>query len=203
MSSKSSSMWWIIIIVLLLFVVAIGLSDIKSGNIETDKDELEKRREQEEKLLKELENLEKKQEIFEKHKFRMEFTDDYLEKLSEKRYSQFIRWGVVSIVLLTCFLAILIPAVTNLDLISWYGIGVLIFEICAAVIFVKISKAKEQIKDYIKLQIDGRIYGNRDNDYFKEKIGFYQSELVKIESSIDQKVGALKGFSSTNTKSLD
>jgi hypothetical protein len=118
MEKKSSSLWWIIIVILLFFVIAISLSDTKSGNIETDEDELEKRSIQEEKLLKELEELEKKEEIFKKHKFKIEFTDDYLEKLSNQRYEQFVRWGVASIVFLSIVLSIIIPALTILDLIS-------------------------------------------------------------------------------------
>ncbi len=191
MGKRASSIWWIIIVVLLIFVAATWLSDIKNGNVETDEDELEKRREQEERLLKELEELEKKQVIFEKHQFTMKFTDDYLEALSNKKYGQFVRWSVASIVLLSCILVILVPVITILDLISWYGITVLLFEISTAIIFVKVSKAKEQIKDYIKLQIDSRIYRNRDNLYFKQKIEFYESELSRIKSGINQKTEEL------------
>jgi hypothetical protein len=194
MSSRSNSIWWVIIIVLLLFVVIIGLSEIKKGNVETDDHELARRREKEDKLLEELEELEKKHEIHEKHRSLMEFTDEFLEKLSERRYVQFVRWGLLSVVIINCLIAILIPAITLLDLIGWYGIFVLAFDIIATLIFIKISKVKEQIKDYIKLFIDGKIYGNRDNKYYKEKIDYYENELVRIKSAIFNKKSELEKF---------
>jgi len=192
MSSRSSSVWWIIIVVLLLFVVVIGLSEIKKGNLETDDNELERRKEKEDKLLKEIEALEKKHEIHEKHRSLMEFTDEFLEKLSERRYVQFIRWGLLSVVIVNCLIAILIPAITMLDLIGCYGIFVLAFDILATLIFIKVSKVKEQIKDYIKFLIDSRIYGNRDNNYYKEKIKYYESELARIKSEVINKRSELE-----------
>ena len=192
MSRSSGRIWWIIVIVVLLVVVLVGLSKINKGQFETDDDELEKRRIQEEKLLKEIEVLEKKNELYEDHKWKMEFTDQYLETLSEKRYRQVIRAMILFGVVCSLIIYFAVPGLNVLEIIGLNGAILICFNACLGIAFVYVAKAKERIKEFIKAYIDSRVYRNRDTKYFKDKIEFYEAELLNINNEISYKTNELE-----------
>jgi len=189
--SKDKNHWFIVIAILIIIVLAIAFSSSSDESKGERTAELKRRKEEEEKLARELKELQAKQEILEKHELINEFTKEYLEKVCEKRYRQLIQVLLVLLLIVNGCIYFLVPKVGFMNLITWNGIVLGAVNLIAVFFFLSVKKAKKYLKEIAMNYIEYRVYANRDKEYFKQKMKFYKEEIEKIKNEIEIKSNRL------------
>jgi heme exporter protein D len=184
---KDQSHWFIFIAILLIIVLVVALSTNSSQSHSKEEEEVNKRKEEEKRLVQELEALKRKKEIYTKHEAINSFTEKYMNELSEKRYRQLIQLLILLLVISNILIILLVPSMKFLDLFTWNGIAIGVLNLTAIFFFASVNKGKEYLKGIAKNYIEYRVFENRDNTYYVQKIEFYNTEIEKIKSEISTK----------------
>ena len=149
--------------------------------------ERQKRKEESERLSKELEELKTKQAILEKHDFIYKFTQDYMNELSEKWYHRSIKIIIILWILINVLVFILVPKAGINNLLTWNSVALVALN-TIAIFFVKnVKDSKNYIKETATIYIESRIYSNRDKNYFDQQVKLYEVEISKLKEDINTK----------------
>lgn len=178
---------FILIAIVVIIVIAILFSSISSNSIDDREEEIKRRNEEEARLIKELEELEKKRQIYIKHESINAFTEKYMNDLCEKRYRQLIQVLIILWLISNGIVYFTVPKTEIPVLVTWNGLALGVLNIMAIFFFTNVKKGKEYLKGKAMDYIEFRIYENRDKTYFTQKVEFYQNEIERIKSEIEDK----------------
>lgn len=184
---RDNSHWFIILAIIIIILIAIAYSSVNTANFDEREAEIKQRNEEEQKLVNELEDLNTKLDIYIKHESINAFTEKYLNEICEKRYRQLVQVLIMLLAVSNALIIWLVPSLKVLDLFTWNGIALVIFNGIAIFFFASVKKGKEYLKGIAMNYIEYRVYENRDNTYFTKKVEFYKDEIEKLKQEIELK----------------